>query len=256
MPELTRCHITDGVAILTLNRPAARNALCAQLIAELDACLDACSTDDGVRVLLLTGSGDHFAAGADLKEMQDMGAAQVAMEDFAGCSKRLGAFPKPTIAAVDGFALGGGCELVEMCDIVVASERARFAHPEYLAGTMPGAGGTQRLPRVLGKHLAMDLLLSGRQLTAREAEQHGLVSRVVEPGALMETALTLARQIAGRSAPVAQLLKAAVQAGLEDAQGTGLVLERRLFQMTFALEDRQEGMRAFVEKRPAQFRHR
>lgn len=245
-----------GVATITLARTEARNALCKPLIDELDARLLECEARDDVRVVLLAGEGPHFAAGADVKEMLSMMPDEVLLEDFAGCSRRLAAFPKPVVAAVDGYALGGGCELVETCDIVIASERARFGHPELLVGTMPGAGGTQRLPRVLGKHLAMDVFLTGRQLSAQEALQHGLVSRVVAPDALQSTALAIAREIAGRSAPVARMLKAAVQAGLQDATGTGLDLERRLFQLGFALADRREGMAAFVERREAMFRHR
>lgn len=249
-------RIEDGVALAALVRREARNALCRQMVDELDALLAAWTDDEAVRVVLLYGAGDHFAAGADLKEMLPMTAADALLQDYAGCSWRLATFPKPTVAAVDGYALGGGCELVEMCDIVIASERARFGHPELLVGTMPGAGGTQRLPRVLGKHVAMDMFLTGRQLGAQEALQHGLVSRVVEASCLLESALAVAKEVARRSQPVARMIKTAVQAGLEDASGPSLALERRLFQLGFDLQDRREGMSAFVEKRDPVFRHR
>ncbi|HVL76995.1 MAG TPA: enoyl-CoA hydratase-related protein [Noviherbaspirillum sp.] len=254
--ELVNVGIDDGIAVLRLNRPEARNALSRALTGQLDAHLQAVERRDDVRVIVLCAEGEHFAAGADVREMHNMDQAQVLLADFAGCSRHLACVAMPVIAAVDGCVLGGGCELVEMCDIVIASERSSFGHPEFMLGTMPGAGGTQRLPRVLGKHLAMDLFLTGRRLGAQEAQQHGLVSRVVPAEELMPLALQLARAIAACSAPVARLIKQAVQAGLQDRESTGLALERALFQQSFALADRAEGMAAFVEKRKPKFRHR
>jgi enoyl-CoA hydratase/carnithine racemase len=205
--------------------------------------------DPTINAIVLEGEGAHFAAGADVKEMVALDASQVLLSDFSGCCERLANVKKPVIAAVEGFALGGGCELIEMCDIVIASETAKFGHPEVTLGTMSGAGGTQRLPRVIGKHWAMDLLLSGRFISAQEAYMAGLVSRIVAPSQLHSEAMYLARHIAGLSAPVVRMIKQAINEGLNDSLVAGLSLERRLFHLTFALADRKEGMEAFCARR-------
>ncbi|HEY8608335.1 MAG TPA: enoyl-CoA hydratase-related protein [Noviherbaspirillum sp.] len=253
---LVTAAVQDGVGIATLRRPAAKNALSVKLVAALTCVLETFESDREVRAILLAGEGGCFAAGADIKEMLPLTVQDVIAGDFAGCCTRLAAVKKPVVAAVDGFALGGGCELVEACDIVIASVDAVFAHPEVRLGTMPGAGGTQRLPRSVGKHLAMDMLLTGRQLTADEALRFGLVSRVVPAGELRATALRVAADVASLSGPVTQMIKQAVCHGLNEHDGPGYALERKLFHLGFALEDRREGMQAFLEKRPPSFRHR
>lgn len=245
-----------AVAVITLDRPGARNALCREMIAALDFALDELDADGDVRAVVLTGAGGHFAAGADLKEMLGMTAADAVLDDFAGCSKRLPEVSKPVIAAAGGWVLGGGCELVEMCDVVIAAETARFGHPEVTVGTMPGAGGTQRLTRALGKAKAMDLLLTGRTMTAEEAERCGLVSRIVPADRLMDEAMEVARRIAGLSAPVIRMIKDGVGQAQRGGLDEGLAYERRLFHLTFTLDDRREGMAAFVEKRAPVWRHR
>lgn len=250
------CHTADGVAEVVLNRPQARNALSRALIAALDDTLERLAADETVRVVILTGVGGHFAAGADLKDMASMTAEEAAAADFAGCSRTLPRLPQPVMAAVEGVALGGGCELVEMADIVIAGHGARFGHPEVTAGTMPGAGGTQRLPRLVGPALALDLLLTGRSLTADEALSAGLVARVVADGQALDAARAVARHLSTLSAPVLRAVKAAVRRGQEVPLSLGLAEERRLFHRTFALDDRREGMTAFAEKRPPRFQHR
>jgi enoyl-CoA hydratase len=246
--------IDDGVGVLRLNRPAAKNALSVELIEVLRCELESLEGDASVNAILLMGEGGHFAAGADVKEMALLDANQVLLKNFAGCCEKLADITKPTIAAVEGFALGGGCELVEMCDIVIASETAKFGHPEVTLGTMSGAGGTQRLSRVVGKHWAMDLLLTGRFISALEACQAGLVSRVVASAQLQEEAMSVAKRVASLSAPVTKLIKHAVNAGLNDSLVSGLALERRLFHLTFALADRREGMEAFCDRRQPAFK--
>ncbi|HEY0838188.1 MAG TPA: enoyl-CoA hydratase-related protein [Azospirillum sp.] len=254
--DLVSVSVDGAVAVVTLNRPKARNALNVALTDALAAALDRLEADAGVKAIVLTGAGEHFAAGADVKEMLPMTAHDVLTADFAGCCTRLAGVRTPVVAAVRGYALGGGCELVEMCDVVVAAESARFGHPEVGVGTMPGAGGTQRLPRSVGKHKAMDLLLTGRPMTAEEAERAGLVSRVVPDERLMEEALDVARRIASLSAPVVRLIKESVNHAFRGSLPDGLAFERRLFHLTFATEDRREGMAAFVEKRPPDFKDR
>lgn len=243
-----------GIAVVTLDRTEAHNALCRPLIAQLDAALDRLDADPLVRVIVLRGAGSDFAAGADLREMLPMTAAEAALDDFAGCSRRLPYVKNPVVAAVEGWALGGGCELVEMCDVVIAADTARFGHPEVTVGTMPGAGGTQRLVTALGKAKALDLLLTGRTMTAEEAERCGLVSRIVPAERLQLEAMEVAARIASFSAPLVRMLKEAARHAQETASATGLAYERRLFQLTFALEDRREGMAAFIEKRPPLYR--
>lgn len=252
--DLVLKAVEDGVAALTLNRPRALNALSRDLVRDLAAALDEAEADPGVRAIVLAGAAGNFAAGADLAEMLGMDAAEVFATDFSGCCDRLAACGKPVLAAVEGYALGGGCELVEMCDVVVAAEGAVFGHPELTVGTIPGAGGTQRLTRAVGKCVAMDMLLTGRRLSAAEALQAGLVSRVVPRGEAVATALDLARRVAGLSAPIARLGKQAVRHAQESHLAEGLALERRLFQLSFVTHDRREGMAAFVEKRRPAFR--
>lgn len=254
--EFLRVRIEEKVAIIHLDRPKALNALCEGLVSELEDALDVLEGDGAVSVAILTGGPDVFAAGADLKEMTAKTLPEVVAEDFSGCCPRLAAFGLPVIAAVAGYALGGGCELVEMCDIVIAADTARFGHPEISVGTMPGAGGTQRLPRAVGKHKAMDVLLTGRMMDAAEAERAGLVSRVVPPEELMDTSLSVARRIASYSRPVLKLLKQAILQSQAMPLGEGLAFERRLFHLTFGFEDRREGMEAFVQKRKPLFRGR
>lgn len=247
----------DGaIGIIKLDRLEARNALSDAMVKALDRALRQFDEGPSVKVVLLAAEGPHFAAGTDVKEMRALTLSDVVARNFSGCSEYLGVMRKPVVAAVEGYAFGGGCELVEMCDIVIASETAKFAHPEVTVGTLSGCGGTQRLPRVVGKHWAMDMLLTGRMLTAAEAMQSGLVSRVVAPQRLHEEALDITRQIAALSGPVVQMIKAAVLDGLDGSLTSGLALERRQFHLSFALDDRAEGMAAFVEKRPAAFRDR
>ncbi|SEN46883.1 enoyl-CoA hydratase [Gemmobacter aquatilis] len=252
---LTR--VEHGVGLITLNRPEALNALNDRLTREVSAAVDAMEADEAVGAIVLTGSARAFAAGADIKEIKDKTLFDVYSEQFVTASwERIASARKPTIAAVSGHAIGGGCELAMMCDIIVAADCARFALPETRIGTIPGAGGTQRLTRVVGKALAMDMILTGRVLTAEEARAAGLVARVEPDDAYLDTALALAAQIARSSRPVVMLAKEAVNKAYETALQEGIHLERRLLYATFALEDRREGMAAFAEKRKPQFRNR
>lgn len=249
-------EIEDKVATLTLKRPEALNALCDGMVDDMTTALDELEANRDVSAVILTGGEKVFAAGADLKEMLDKTLQQVVEENFAGCCTRLADFTLPVIAAVSGYALGGGCELVEMCDIVIASDKARFGHPEISVGTMPGAGGTQRLLRSVGKHKAMDLLLTARMMDAAEAERAGLVSRIVPKEEVLSTAREVARVVASYSRPVLRLMKQAALASQSLPLGEGLAYERKLFQMTFGFDDRREGMAAFVEKRKPDFANR
>lgn len=245
----------QGVGQLRLARAEALNALSREFCREIDAALLELDGRAEVRVILISTTLKHFCAGADIREMAGMSAAEAQEEDFAGCVAALPQLRKPVVVAVRGLAAGGGCELVEMCDVVIAAASARFCHPEITLAAMPGAGGTQRLPRVVGKHVALDLLLTGRTMDAAEARQAGLVSRVVPDEQLDAEALAVARQIAAHSSPVACRIKAAVletQAGLD----AGLKAERARFQQCFSEDDFREGLAAFIEKRQANFRHR
>ncbi len=248
---------SDGVLLVRLNRPEALNALNSTLLSELGGLLDKAGGDDAVRVVVLTGSEKAFAAGADIKEMSDKSYAQMMTLDFfTDAARRIEQFRKPIIAAVSGYALGGGCELAMMCDFIIASETARFGQPEINLGVAPGIGGTQRLTRFVGKSKAMDMILTARMMDAAEAERAGLVSRVVPAGKLLETALEAAAKIAGHS-PLAVLMnKELVEAAYETTLTTGVALERRLFHSLFAFEDQKEGMAAFVEKRKPDFKGR
>ncbi|GAB3481983.1 enoyl-CoA hydratase [Azotobacter salinestris] len=245
------------VALITLNRPQALNALSPALTAELSALLDALEADDGVAAVVLTGSEKAFAAGADIKAMKDWSYMDVYKSDFITASwERLASFRKPSIAAVAGYALGGGCELAMMCDFIIAADTARFGQPEITLGTIPGAGGTQRLTRFIGKAKAMDMVLTGRLMDAQEAERCSLVSRLVPADRLIEEALAAATKIAQMSAPIAMMAKESVNRAFETNLAEGIRFERRLFHSTFATEDRQEGMAAFVEKRKPDFKDR
>lgn len=245
------------VGLITLNRPKALNALCDALIRDLGAALDELDADPAIGAIVVTGSERAFAAGADIKEMKDKDFNQVYGEDFITNGwERLAQCRKPTIAAVAGFALGGGCEVAMMCDMIIAAETARFGQPEITIGTIPGAGGTQRLTRAIGKAKAMDLVLTGRMMDAVEAERSGLVARIVPADKLLEEALAAAEKIASYSLPVVLMAKESVNRAFESGLSDGIKFERRLFHATFATEDRKEGMAAFAEKRPPQFKHR
>ena len=250
-------EIRDKVGLITLNRPEALNALNSQITGEIAQAVDAMEADDGVASIVVTGSDRAFAAGADIKEIKDKTFAEVFAEQFITKGwERLASARKPTIAAVSGHAIGGGCELALMCDIIIAAECARFALPETRIGIIPGAGGTQRLTRVAGKALAMDMILTGRSLTAEEARAAGIVSRVVPDGTQVAAALEIGTQIARSSQPILMLAKEAVNKAYETTLTEGIHLERRLLYATFATEDRREGMTAFTEKRAPKFRNR
>ena len=244
------------VGILTLNRPEALNALNGELMDELATALDAFEADDRIGCIVITGSEKAFAAGADIKEMQDLTYMDVYKSDFIGSWERLGRARKPVIAAVSGYALGGGCELAMMCDFVIAAENAKFGQPEITLGVIPGSGGTQRLTRLVGKAKAMDLCLTGRMMDAAEAQSSGLVSRVVPVGELMNEALKAAEKIAGFSLPAVMMAKEAVNRALETTLAEGIRFERRVFHSLFATEDQKEGMAAFIEKRKPVFRNK
>lgn len=245
------------VALVRLNRPKALNALSPDLTRELANALDLLEQDEDVAVLVLTGSEKAFAAGADIKAMQPLTYMDVYKADFITDTwERITSFRKPTIAAVAGYALGGGCELAMMCDIILAADTARFGQPEITIGTIPGAGGTQRLTRLVGKPKAMEMVLSGRMIEAEEAERCGLVSRVVPAASLMDEAMKLAQRIAELSLPIVMMAKDAVDRAYETTLSEGVHFERRLFHSTFATEDQKEGMSAFIEKRKPVFRNR
>jgi enoyl-CoA hydratase len=251
-----RVERRDAVGIITLNRPAALNALNAALIAELAAALEDLEEDAAIGAIVLTGNEKAFAAGADVKEMVGKSYPEIYREDFITRGwERVAQCRKPVVAAVAGFALGGGCEIAMMCDIVIAADTARFGQPEITLGTIPGAGGTQRLTRFIGKAKAMDLCLTGRMMDAAEAERAGLVSRVVPAAELLTEAVKVADRIAGMSRPIAMMVKESVNRAYETTLAEGVRFERRLFHSTFATEDRKEGMAAFIEKRKPAFRN-
>ncbi|MBF6276178.1 MULTISPECIES: enoyl-CoA hydratase [Nocardia] len=247
---------TGRVAVITLNRPKALNALNTQVLTDITAALDEVEADAGVGAVVLTGSEKAFAAGADIKEMQSKSYMDMFLADFFQGWDRVGAFRKPIIAAVAGYALGGGCELAMMCDILIAADTAKFGQPEIKLGVIPGMGGSQRLTRAVGKAKAMDLILTGRNMGAEEAERAGLVARVVPAAELLSTAREVAETIAGMSLPSVMIAKEAVNRSYESTLAEGLRFERRVFHSLFATEDQTEGMTAFVEKRAANFEHR
>ena len=245
-----------NVGLVTLNRPQALNALNETLIAELNDALDGFESNPEIGCTVITGSEKAFAAGADVKEMAEKGYVEAYLAKFLDGWTRLTETRKPVIAAVSGFCLGGGLELAMMCDLIIASETARFALPEITLGIMPGAGGTQRLPRFIGKAKAMDLILTGRMMDAAEAERSGLVARVVSPEKLLDEAIAAAARIASFSRPIVMMAKETVNRAQETSLAEGARFERRLFLSMFATEDQKEGMKAFIEKRKPEFQNR
>ena len=244
------------VGQITLNRPAKLNALCDGLMDELKTVLEGWDVNETIGAVVITGSEKAFAAGADIAAMKDQDYMQMYKGNYITRNwEGLRSFRKPVIAAVAGFALGGGCELAMACDFIIAAESAKFGQPEVSLGILPGAGGTQRLPRAVGKAKAMDLCLTGRMMDAKEAEQSGLVSRVVPTEKLLEEALAAAEKIAAFSLPVTMMIKECVNRAFESSLAEGLLFERREFHAAFATADQKEGMAAFVDKRKAQFRH-
>ncbi len=246
-----------GVGLITLNRPDALNALNSTLVDELSHALDTFEADPAIGAMVITGSNKAFAAGADIKEMQSKSFIDVYMEDFITRNwERVTTCRKPVIAAVAGYALGGGCELAMMCDFILAGDNAKFGQPEINLGVMPGAGGTQRLTRFVGKSKAMEMVLTARMMDAEEAERSGLVSRVVPADELVDEAVKVADRIAELSRPSVMMAKEAVNKAYETTLREGVMFERRIFHANFATEDKQEGMAAFVEKRKPQFGNR
>ncbi|MBX7450950.1 enoyl-CoA hydratase [Mycolicibacterium sp. 3033] len=244
------------VATITLNRPKALNALNSQVMNDVTSAAAELDADSDIGAIVLTGNEKAFAAGADIKEMANLSFAEVFSSDFFAAWGRFAATRTPTIAAVAGYALGGGCELAMMCDILIAADTAKFGQPEIKLGVLPGMGGSQRLTRAIGKAKAMDLILTGRTMDAEEAERAGLVSRVVPADALLEEAGATAATIAGMSLSAARMAKEAVNRAFESTLAEGLLYERRLFHSAFATDDQTEGMAAFTEKRSPNFSHR
>ncbi|MBO90025.1 MAG: enoyl-CoA hydratase [Rickettsiales bacterium] len=250
-------EIRGPVGLITLNRPKAMNALCADLAHEIADAVNTYENNDAIGALIVTGSEKAFCAGADIKEMQSRTYMDVYKEDFITVDwERLSQCRKPVIAAVAGYALGGGCEFAMMCDFILAADNAKFGQPEILIGTIPGAGGTQRLPRFIGKSKAMEMVLTGRMMDAEEAERSGLVSRIVPVADLIDEAVATATKIANLSQPIVMLAKESVNRAYETTLAEGIHFERRVFHSTFSTEDQKEGMSAFTEKRPAKFKQR
>lgn len=255
--ETLLVEIEDNVALVRLNRPEALNALNSQLMGELARALTALDQDDHVRCIVLTGSEKAFAAGADIKEMSSKGFVDMFTEDFfTADTETLLRVRKPIIAAVSGYALGGGCELAMMCDFILCSDTAKFGQPEINLGVVAGIGGTQRLTRFVGKSKSMEMNLTGRFMDAAEAERAGLVSRVIPAADLVKEALETARKIAAKSQIAVKVVKESVNRSYETTLREGTLFERRIFHALFASEDQKEGMAAFAEKRAAQFRDR
>ncbi|MFA7292775.1 MAG: enoyl-CoA hydratase [Rhodocyclaceae bacterium] len=245
------------VGLITLNRPKQLNALCDALVEEMKQALDSFEADEGVGAIVITGSEKAFAAGADITAMKDFSYMAAYKGDYITRNwERVKTCRKPVVAAVAGYALGGGCELAMMCDFIIAADTAQFGQPEIKLGTLPGAGGSQRLPRAVGKAKAMDMCLTARMMGAEEAERAGLVSRVVPADRLIEEALEAATKIASFSLPVVMMIKESVNRAFESSLQEGLLFERRVFHASFALEDQKEGMAAFADKRKAEFKHR
>ena len=246
----------NKVATITLNRPNSLNALCNELMEEVGNALDLISSNNNIHVVILKGSEKAFAAGADIKQMKDLELISHINNDFIIPWEKISKFKKPIIASVSGYALGGGCEIAMMCDIIIAADNAKFGQPEINLGTIPAAGGTQRLVRSVGKSKAMELVLTGKIIDAKEALDYGLVSKVVELNILNKEVEDLAKSIASKSLPVLILAKEAVIRSYETTLSEGMVNERRLFQSTFALKDRKEGMEAFLNKRAPKFNNK
>jgi len=255
--EMILVETRGPVGLITLNRPKALNALCDQLVTEMGQALDAFEADDAIGAIVITGSEKAFAAGADIKEMQGFSYMDVYKQNFITAKwERVAKCRKPVIAAVAGYALGGGCEMAMMCDFILAADNAKFGQPEITIGTIPGAGGTQRLTRFVGKSKAMEMCLTGRQMDAAEAERVGLVSRVVPVAELVEEAVKVATKIAGLSRPIVLMTKECVNTAYETTLAEGVHFERRVFHSTFATEDQKEGMAAFAEKRQPSWKNR
>mgnify|MGYP000911934811 FL=1 len=246
----------ERVGTITLNRPKALNALNSQVMGEVTAAAAEFDADPGIGAIIIAGSEKAFAAGADIKEMASLSFSEVFEADFFGAWNKLAAVRTPLIAAVAGYALGGGCELAMMCDVLIAADTAKFGQPEIKLGVLPGMGGSQRLTRAIGKAKAMDLILTGRTIDAAEAERSGLVSRVVPADRLMEEVDAVATTISQMSRSAARMAKEAVNRAFESTLAEGLLYERRLFHSAFATDDQSEGMAAFTEKRPPNFTHR
>ncbi len=243
------------VACVTLNRPKALNALNNEMMGEVTEVLTELEHDEEIKVIILTGSEKAFAAGADIKEISSKTHLDIYQQDFIADHWEMAArCTKPIIAAVAGYALGGGCELAMMCDFIIAADNAKFGQPELSIGVIPGAGGTQRLTRFVGKSKAMDMILTGRMMDAQEAERSGLVSRVVPAGELLKEVMEIADKIASMSQPSVKMAKECVNAAYETTMETGIRFERRVFQSLFGTDDQIEGMAAFIEKRPANFK--
>ncbi|WP_060512756.1 enoyl-CoA hydratase [Pseudomonas sp. NBRC 111124] len=254
--ETILLDIHGKVGLITLNRPQALNALNAQIVGEINQALDQLERDPNIGCVVLTGSAKAFAAGADIKEMAELQYPQIYVEDLFSDADRIANRRKPIIAAVSGFALGGGCELAMMCDFILAADNAKFGQPEINLGVLPGMGGTQRLTRAVGKAKAMELCLTGRLMGAEEAERAGLVARIVPQAELLEEALKVAATIASKSIPVSMMVKESVNRAFEVTLSEGVRFERRVFHAAFATEDQKEGMAAFIAKREAQFKDR
>ncbi len=247
----------EGVGLITLNRPEALNALNAKLLSELSDVLLALDADDDIGAVVITGSEKAFAAGADIKEMSTLSFADILKEDrFADINGAFARLRKPVIAAVAGYALGGGCEIAMACDFIIAAENAKFGQPEIKLGVIPGIGGSQRLTRLVGKAKAMDMMLTGRNMDAVEAERAGLISRIVPTDDLLDNAMKVAASIAELSSPSVYLAKEATNRALETTLAEGLLFERRAFHSLFATDDQKEGMSAFIEKRQPQFKNK
>ena len=244
------------VGLITLNRPQALNALNRQIIGELNQALDAYEADANIGCIVLTGSAKAFAAGADIKEMAELTYPQIYVDDLFSDCDRVANRRKPIIAAVSGFALGGGCELALMCDFILAADNAKFGQPEINLGVLPGMGGTQRLTRAVGKAKAMELCLTGRLMGAEEAERAGVVARIVPQAELLDEALKVAAVIASKSIPISMMVKESVNRAFEVTLTEGVRFERRVFHAAFATEDQKEGMAAFIAKRESQFKDR
>ncbi|WP_426139634.1 enoyl-CoA hydratase [Pseudomonas sp. DWP3-1-2] len=254
--ETILTEVLGRVGVITLNRPNALNALNAQLVNELNHALDAFDGNRDIGCIVLTGSAKAFAAGADIKEMAELTYPQIYLDDLFSQSDRVANRRTPMIAAVAGFALGGGCELALMCDFILAADTARFGQPEIKLGVLPGMGGTQRLTLAVGKAKAMEMCLTGRLIDAKEAERAGLVARIVPAEQLMDEALKVATSIADKSLPMAMMIKESVNRAFEVSLAEGIRFERRVFHAAFATEDQKEGMAAFIEKREPHFKGR
>ncbi|MEK6278021.1 MAG: enoyl-CoA hydratase-related protein [Actinomycetota bacterium] len=254
MAELVENSVDGHVAVCRLNRPEARNALSPEVMEELASALEGYDADPEVRCIVIAGSDEVFAAGADIKSIAERSLSDALYHPAVGFWKRLAAVKTPMVAAVSGWALGGGCELALSCDLIVASETAQFGQPEITLGIIPGGGGSQRLARVLGKQRAMDLVLTGRRISAAEAHQGGLVNTIAPKDGWLEAALELARTVAERPPIASRLAKQAVLGADETALSAGMEMERRLYELAMATEDRVEGMQAFLEKRRPEFK--